>query len=228
MLIGLALAMPCQAQIRPEPGTGDPRLQSVEYRADQVVLIEAALGFQVTIELAPDEQVQSVAVGDSSAWQVTANRAGNHLFVKPLQADAGTNMTVVTDVRLYAFDLAAGAGPSGAAYTIRFRYPTVQVGALPEGHAGPVEPAGRYKLTGARALRPARMIDDGIRTYIDWPADAPLPAVYMLDDTGRESLANGNMRSGVFVIDSVAKHLVFRIDKRVARADRRRVRTNAQ
>src|SRR3546814_18091167 len=64
------------------------------------------------------------------------------------------------------------------------------------------------------------MHDDGVKTYIDWSPETPLPAVFFIDDYGRERLANGNMRGGLYVIDSVHEELLFRIDKKKARAKR--------
>lgn len=219
-VIACLLSGTATAQVHPQPGGGDPRIQSVDYLPDQVVLVEAAPGYQVTIELAPDETVQSAAVGDSSSWQVSANKAGNRLFVKPLQANVTTNLTVFTDVRSYAFDLSSPSGGGATPYTIRFRYAAASLYA-----STPLQmPARerRYRLSGARAMRPTGIHDDGIHTYIEWPPDAPLPATYTIDDAGREVLANGNMRGGIYVLDTVAGHLVFRIDKQTARADRLR------
>src|SRR3546814_8280842 len=82
------------------------------------------------------------------------------------------------------------------------------------------DPVGEYRLSGTRALRPAGMHDDGVKTYIDWSPETPLPAVFFIDDYGRERLANGNMRGGLYVIDSVHEELLFRIDKQKARAKR--------
>lgn len=209
------------AQVRPQPGPGDPRLQTIDYVADQVVLVEAALGYQVTIDLAPDEQVQSVAVGDSGSWQISADRAGNHLFLKPLRLPADTNMTVRTNVRLYAFDLAAVSSPSSnTPYLVRFRFPaiaTLENGTELSGEEGIV---GHYRLSGSVALRPAGISDDGERTTIEWPQNAALPAVYVVDSAGREAVANGYMRGEHYVIDSISPRLIFRLDKRSARATR--------
>jgi type IV secretion system protein VirB9 len=80
-------------------------------------------------------------------------------------------------------------------------------------------------MSGSRALWPARISDDGKRTLIDWPRDTPIPAVYTLDAQGRESLVNGAMRDGVYVIDSVLPRLVFRIDRQVATASRKKRQT---
>jgi type IV secretion system protein VirB9 len=206
--------------VQPQPGDGDPRIQMVDYDAHQIVAIRAAAGYQVTIEFAADERIENVAVGDSGAWQATPNRRGDHVFVKLLRPEVATNMTVVTDVRVYLFDLVPlyGASPD-MAYTVRFRYPTPDAGAGEEvAEARMIE--GRYRLSGDRALRPSGISDDGLHTYIEWPRDRALPAVYGVDSAGRESLVNGMMRGEIFVIDAVMPRLVFRIDQQVARAVR--------
>jgi type IV secretion system protein VirB9 len=221
--LALAAAAPLAAQEPPPlppPVAGDPRIQTVDYDADQVVAIHGAPGYQVTIELAPDERIDSVAVGDAGAWQAVPNRRGDHVFVKPLQPGAATNMTVVTDARVYLFDLVPGYGATDTAYTVRFRYPSPGANAAESATADMVGEDGRYRLSGAHAPRPSRISDDGLHTYIEWPRDVALPAVYAVDGSGRESLVNGMMRDDLFVIDGVSPRLAFRIDAQVARATR--------
>jgi type IV secretion system protein VirB9 len=219
-LLLLGAAAPALAQIDPRPGGHDPRIQVIDYEQDQVFRIQAAQGYQVTLQLGPDERIENVAVGDAGAWQVAANARGDLLFVKPLREGVTTNLTVATDIRLYTFELAPlYNGAPNMAYMVRFNYPAEseeveepeQVAAMGE---------GRYRLSGTRALRPAAISDDGTRTYIEWPEDAALPAVFTIDAQGREALVNGNMRDGLYVIDSVLDRLLFRIDRSVARAVR--------
>lgn len=210
-----AAAAPAAAQVQPQPVAGDPRIQTVEYDPNQIVQLQGATGYQMSVEFGPDEQIENVAVGDSGAWQVTPNRRGDHLFVKPIQSGVSTNMTVVTNTRVYLFELVPASGP--VAYTVRFHYP----GAAEVADAAPTAPVdGRYRVTGSRELRPSRIGDDGQHTYIQWPADRALPAVYALNDAGQETLVNGAMRDDTFVIDSVQHTLVFRIDQHIARAER--------
>lgn len=193
------------------------RVRMVDFVPDQVVRVEAAPGYQLMIELAPDERVENVAVGDSGAWQVTANKRGDRLFVKPVQTGVTTNMIVITDVRLYSFELAPLAEPQpDMAYSIRFRYPA-PASVVPVD----VVASGRYKVGGNTSLRPSGMYDDGVHTYIEWPADRALPAIYAIDGNGKEMLVNGMMRDGRMVIDSVQQRLVFRIDGRRATAERK-------
>ena len=217
-LAALIILVPAAAtaQVRPSPGSGDPRIQTVLYDGDQVVQLQGTPGFQIDVEFASDEAIENVAVGDSAAWQVTPNRRGDHLFVKPLVSGVTTNMTVVTSARTYFFELAPLSGGE-MAYTVRFRYPSAQAAAEAT-QADNVE--GRYRLSGAHALRPSRIADDGVHTYIEWPQEASLPAVYAIDSQGQETLVNGGMREGLFVIDGISQRLVFRIDAHVARAER--------
>lgn len=217
-------ASPVSAQVRPTPGPGDPHIQFVNYSPDQVIQIEGAPGYQVTLELSPDEQVQNIAVGDSGAWQVSANRNGDHLFIKAIVAGVSTNMTVITNLRLYNFELTPVNGSGEMAYTVRFRYPPAP--SEPQDEAATAAGEGHYRLGGSKAVRPSEISDDGIHTYIRWPRDRSLPAVYAVGDAGQEMLVNGMMREDdVFVIDSVTRKLVFRIDKQVATATRIRPRS---
>jgi type IV secretion system protein VirB9 len=218
----LAAPVAAAAQLRPVPGPGDPRIQTVAYDAAQVVSLQVATGYQLTVEFGPGERIENVALGDSGAWQVTPNKRGDHLFIKAVQNGVSTNMTVLTDARSYNFELMPLYGPlPDMAFTVRFTYPAPAVATV-AGTAAK-EP-GRYKLSGARAIWPATIDDDGEKTYITWPADRALPAVFAIDSRNNETLVDGAMRDGEYVIDSVQQKLVFRFDKKIARAERIRAK----
>jgi type IV secretion system protein VirB9 len=220
----MALAAPASGQVRPQPGDGDSHLQSVAYDANRIVELEAAPGYQLTVELSPDEQVQNVSVGDGAAWQVSVNHAGDHLFIKP-NAPVPTNMTVITTVRVYNFDLTPVREPMpDTPYTVRFTYPDITAAVPPDEQYVDVSPLrraqSRYRISGDRALRPDSVSNDGTHTYINWSRDKPIPAVYAISSTGEEMLTNGGMRDDLYVVDGVPGELVFRIDDRTASAVR--------
>lgn len=221
ILLAALVAAPCVAgaQVRPHPGGGDPRIQSVVYDALQVVQLQVAPGFQLSVEFAPDERIENVAVGDSGAWQVSANKRGDHLFIKPLQAGVPSNLTVVTDTRSYVFELDPVAGPTpDMPYVVRFQYPEPVRATVAgsEASAG----AARYRFDGVRALRPTAMSDDGSKTYVAWGRDQSLPAIFGVDELGKEVLVNGAVRDGRYVIDGVFNRVVFRRAREVASATR--------
>ena len=203
----------------PRPGYVDPRVQTVRYDAEQVVLLRGVLGYQMMLEFAPDERLESVSIGDSLGWQVTPNRRANVLFLKPIDRTS-TNMNVVTSLRRYAFDLrVAGksAATSGLPYVVRFRYPAPAV-AIQE--LAPPDPPpeivnSAYSIAGASETAPAQVFDDGRRTYFAWPPQAATPAIFAVTADGTEGLVNSGVRGGYTVVDQLAGRFVLRNGKQV-------------
>lgn len=219
----LLSAVPAVAQVRPQPGDGNAHLQTVDYDPRQIVELEAAAGYALTVELSPDEQVQNVAVGDGAAWKVSINHAGNDLFIKAT-APVPTNMTVITSVRVYNFELTPVSAPMpDTPYTVHFNYPDVAESTVGVQYVdvSPLRRAqSRYRVSGDRNLRPDSVTNDGEHTYISWSPEKAIPAVYSISSTGQEMLANGRMRDDVYVVDGVPPKLIFRIDDHTAEAVR--------
>jgi type IV secretion system protein VirB9 len=210
-LIMFGLAASVQAQ-------SDARLQTIIYNPEQIFPVSVAPGYQVAILLASDEKIQNVAVGDNTSWQVSANTSGNSIFVKLADAGYLTNMTVITNIRSYNFELIPLRNlPDTAPYTIQFRYPS-QSGKIQTSDNSVI--VGFYKLSGDRSLFPETMEDDGQKTFIYWRPDQDLPAVYSVDASGNEVIVNGMMRGSYYVIDRVSDKILFRTDKRKANARR--------
>lgn len=90
-----------------------------------------------------------------------------------------------------------------------------------QGNDAGSQASGSYRLSGAASIRPSMIWDDGQKTFLDWPENIEAPAVFAIDAAGNESLVNSQFRDGKFVIDAVYSRLVFRLDRLMARADRR-------
>lgn len=207
--------------ISPAPA-GEPGLQTLPYAADRVFPLRVPLGFQTTLVLDPNERIENIAVGDSESWEIAPNRRGDIIFIKPLRLGGVTNLTVVTDIRIYVFRLsAASAASAETPFSVRFQYPEAVRADAPSSSEAPPAPAA-YRLSGSRPLQPGAVNDDGVRTYIEWRPDQVLPAVFALDERRREMLVDGQMRDGRYVIDAVYPVLVFRQDRQTARATRLR------
>lgn len=215
----LLVSAPAAAQTVPTLPGADTRLQTMPYDPSRVVRLRVPLGYQTTLVLDPGEQVDTIAVGDSTAWQVTPSERGDHLFIKPLEAGRTTNLTVVTDVRIYAFELTGAYGPtSETPFTVRFVYPEAALDPAAQGSTAPAHTP--YRLSGERRLRPLAISDDGERTFIEWSSDDDIPAVFAVDGRRREILVTGHMRDNRMVIDAVYPTLLFRLNREVARATR--------
>ena len=202
------------ALVQQQQMPADPRILNLPYDPNQVVTLAVDPGYAAVVELGPGESVQNVVVGNSSAWQVTANGRGDRVVIKPTSGAAITDMVIVTDEHRYVFLLqAAGGAPS--IFVVRFTYADAAPGPSAKLRAA------TYKVRGARSLYPVSMHDDGVRTTITWPSDAALPAVYAATGTGTETVVDGRMVGRNFVIEGTAPRYVFRLGSAEAIASRR-------
>lgn len=222
-LVLLAALAPLSADAAqaPRPGYGDGRIQAVDYDPDQVVLLRGAIGYQMMLEFAADERLESVSIGDSLGWQVTPNRNANLLFLKPIERNAVTNMNVVTNQRRYSFELRVlpkGSKGSAAPYVVRFIYPQVAMATIlpPEPDRPPEEVNRSYVVAGAPGNAPARVFDDGRLTYFAWAPQASIPAIFAIGADGKESLVNHGVRGDFTVVEQLARRFVLRNGKQVA------------
>lgn len=205
----------------------DARLSARPYNPDEIVILPGRVGVQATIIFGDDEHIENVAIGDSNSWQVTPNKRANLLFVKPLSAQAQTNLTVVTDRYTYLFDLVAGSAVPY--YVLRFTYPdagkakTAALGAMtaeeaeaaknPNAVKGGLPPSAlnfAWASKGSARVLPTRIYDDGVSTYLSWAKGRPVPAILLRDDKGAEGATNYAVRGDLIVLDSVPKVIVLR------------------
>jgi len=178
----------------------DPRIQLLPYDPNRVVTLSVSQGYASVLELAEDERVENLVVGNSGAWQVSANKRGDRVIVKPLPGAGQTNMVVLTASRRYVFVL----DPYGqSSFVMRFSYPQ------PVQPAVAVVPAASYRMRGSKALFPVAMYDDGRRTVIRWSAGRPLPAILAWNGV-EERLVNGRMVGDDLILEGAAPRYKFR------------------
>jgi type IV secretion system protein VirB9 len=217
VVLAAILAATSAAAVVPRPGPGDKRIHVVDYDPEQVVELRGTLGYQFSVEFDQVEEIESVAIGDALTWQVTPNRRANLLFLKPMSASPDTNMTVVTNLRSYFFQLSAQPHSDKRVplVSVRFIYPApaFAVVAPPPQPSPPQPPEERnvaYTYTGSTLSLPVRVFDDGERTYFDFKAREDRPAIYAIDPDGQESVVNAREREGLVVIDRLARAFVLR------------------
>jgi type IV secretion system protein VirB9 len=207
----------------------DARITTRTYDAGRVIVVHGRPGIQSTIAFGDNEHIDNIAVGDSATWQVTPNKHADLIFVKPMQAVARSNMTVVTDRRTYLFDLVAAPG-APPVYMLQFSNPP-EPPAKPEippppvpappAAAKPPEPTPadlnfNWTAAGSKQILPTRTFDDGQSTWLAWPHDAAMPAILARDATGEEGPVNYRVQDDYIVIDGVPSQLVLRQGKQMA------------
>lgn len=105
--------------------TTDSRIKTYIYNPNEIFLIVVHTGFQSHVEFAKGETIETISMGDSYAWKVTPLE--NRLFIKPMEKNIRTNMTILTNRRTYQFDIVArdleGEDDKDLVYVVRFIYP---------------------------------------------------------------------------------------------------------
>lgn len=211
------------AQILPARGSADSRIRVARYSADQVYELQGFVGYQIDLEFAPGETFVGLGAGDIEGLSFAAQ--GNHLFLKPKAAQVRTNLTVLTTRRHYLFDYTASARRPQPAdpdviYSLRFQYPAavqvaaaapaVRIEAQLDGAAARRPHNIDYWYCGSAALKPIAASDDGVHTRLRFGVRSELPALFVRNDDGSESLLNFSMDAGDVIVHRVVRRLIVR------------------
>jgi type IV secretion system protein VirB9 len=210
------------AEVVPSPGPHDSRIRAAEYDADEVYRLYGFVGYDIGLEFEGDEVVEHVNSGDLKA--ITYSAKDNIFTFKPRVKTLKTNLTVTTNKRRYVIQYSAtdkdpDSAPGEAMYVVRFLYPPKGVGNLSPAEqveanlmqAQANRPRNRdYWFCGRRELKPTAAFDDGVHTRLTFAPRAELPAVFLRNEDGSESLVNFTVIGGDLVVHRVSRQLILR------------------
>jgi type IV secretion system protein VirB9 len=200
-------------------GGVDSRIRAVPYSSEEVYRLYGFVGYQIDLEFEAGETFVGLGAGDLEGLAFVGQ--DNHLFLKPKAAKLATNLTVLTSRRHYQFDYTASnerplLGDPMVIYALRFIYPAkppaVVAQEIKAAFDAP-QPAPHnfdYWYCGHPSLRPTAAWDDGIHTRLRFAAHAELPAVFVRNDDGSESLLNFSMQGADLVVHRVARRFIVR------------------
>jgi type IV secretion system protein VirB9 len=197
----------------------DRRLRVAPYAADRVYRLTAYVGYQIDLEFEPGERFVGLGAGDLAGLRFAAQ--DNHLFLKPRAPSIDTNLTVLTNRRSYQFEYSSNARRPDPAqdevvYALRFTYaaPEPRAGATLERRLETADPARAHNLAyayrGSESLKPQAAWDDGVQTRLRFGARGELPAIFVRNDDGSESLVNFSIAGSDVIVHRVAAQFVVR------------------
>ena len=217
----------------PKAGKRDKRVKFINYNAAEVVKIVGYYGYSTHIEFNASEVVENIAIGDKDAWDIAPT--GNHIFIKPKAKKPSTNMIVITNKRVYTFQLtgkwSAHGGQSDKMYfAVNFRYPDqIKLADQKQAKANELRKALKtesstptnwnYAAKGSQSVTPTKAYDDGRFTYLSFANNGEMPAVFIVDDDKKESLVNTNINPkfpDTIIVHKVTRRLVLRKGNSVA------------
>jgi len=224
------------SEVVPPKGPRDSRVRVLAYHPDDVIRLNAHVGYQIHFQFAPGEEFVNLGTGDRDGIDV--GKEGNHLFIKPRVQRVGTNITILTNRRAYhlhytAVQRAPDPRRDEVIYSIRFTYPedealearrriereeaAARADAMRQAQEAALASAARqrprneaYEFCGAESLKPSEAFDDGVQTRLRFAARTELPAIFVKNDDGTESLVNLNVDRDEVVLHRVARQWVLR------------------
>jgi type IV secretion system protein VirB9 len=227
LLCGVLYLNNAPAEIVPAKGAVDSRIRVAAYNGDEVYKLRGFVGYQIDLEFEAGETFTGLGAGDLEGLSFVGQ--DNHLFLKPKAAKVATNLTVLTNRRHYQIDYIAQsqrptADDQGVIYSLRFTYAPPPALAAAEAAAKRVDSQlesasthrpqnSDYWYCGQPTLRPIAASDDGVHTRLKFSANSELPAIFVRNEDGSESLLNFNIEAGDVIVHRVARRFILRRGK---------------
>ena len=220
------------AQAQEVYDSSDSRIKTLNYNDSSVYTISTKFGYQTSIVFERGEEIETISVGDRSLWQIIPS--GNRIFIRPMDENVITNMTVLTNKRSYQFDLKALSIEKSdlPIYVARFAYDgdiipsqkpapviskpvPVAVGQIPpQMPAAPTETMNyNYTFTGSDLFAPSQVFDDGKSTFIKYrDLKDNIPRSYMIMKDGQKVPAVYYLKDNQIVIDAISGQWELQFD----------------
>lgn len=225
LFIALFAFLACHCALATEdarPVGGDSRIKIISYKPNTVFKFVGHYEYQSIIEFSPDETIDTITMGTPTPWQIIPS--GNRIFIKPVDDDATTNMTVITNKRMYFFEMHAeevkNITDSNLSFVVKFVYPEqYQANAVQQTASsyGPdlTKPElynFDYTISGdAKTIEPLQVFDDGRFTYIKFrDVNAEIPAVFRVNSDNTEAIINFRFQAGYVIVEQVAERFTLR------------------
>tara|TARA_B110000259_G_scaffold59887_1_gene70818 strand:+ start:7033 stop:7908 length:876 start_codon:yes stop_codon:yes gene_type:complete len=205
----------------------EKKFRSFIYNPNEVYRYTGHYTYLGFIEFAENESISLVTMGNSNLWMYESS--GNRLFLKPIENDAETNMTVFTTGgkggKVYHFELvgreAGGINDKDLVFVVKFIYPdgeSKNIVNFPKSRPTD-EPDMRkvanynfsYEFTGSRIIAPIKIFDNGEFTYFQFnKKNGEIPAIYVVDSAGYETLVNYRVAGSYIITEIVASQFTLR------------------
>jgi len=195
-----------------------------DFEPGRLYTVNTSPRFLTAITLRPGEKLISKAAGDTVRWVLgeTVQGVGATqqviVMVKPVRGDLRTNIILTTDQRTYLLDAVSREGDT---YTsvIAWNYPQEQMIEDQAAHAAAAQSAlvatavdhlnfgYAVKVVHSRHAprwQPLRVFDDGLKTYIQFPADlgaSEAPPLFLIGPKDQAQLVNYRLLGGYYVVD---------------------------
>lgn len=211
-----------------KPIATDSRIKTFIYNPNEIFKVVVHYNYQTSIEFAKDEEIKTISSGNNYVWQLTP--MGNRLFIRPLEDNILTNMTIITNERVYQFEIQSKPYSNNTdnelVYVIRFFYPmNEEKRIMPEvekvqnrDEIPEIKPYNfNYDMIGPVKFLPTKVFDDGVKTYLYYSKDIRLirPSIKVVKEEGKVSKVTPKVVGDYLVVDDIGKILQLSFNNNV-------------
>jgi type IV secretion system protein VirB9 len=216
---------PASQANRGVPVGQDPRIRHVLYTGE--VAVELRVGrYPTLIELRPEEAIVDVACDGNETtprtWNLVWRVGRSYIFIEPRVGAEAAGLTIKTTQHSYVFDLVPDllASLFDPARTAKLVVELPESPTQLKEHSAalaveerernnqPVRRNDRYSLEVVHEVedvRPREVFDDGRFTYMRFPNNLPIPAIYLgTVGASSERLINSHMEGDYVVLEGLA------------------------
>lgn len=223
-LLALSLCTPQHAVAVERPIATDSRIRTLVYSENDVFRVVVQYGYQTVIEFAQGEEVQMISSGNNYAWTLTPK--DRRLFIKPLEDNVMTNMTIITNMRTYQFELqskpAVGTLDEELAYVIRFFYPDDAADQIKPEIILKSEVTSHlrannfnYTISGPDSIAPIKIFDNGTSTSFEFDRVPSNLKFEVKSESGDFIAMQPQQKGSTFVLNTTAQEFTLSSGRKV-------------
>jgi type IV secretion system protein VirB9 len=207
--------------IEASPMAHNPKIKAWVYSPDAIYKYVGTYQFQSHIKFQTGETIKTISMGNTSGWEII--KSGSRMFLRPINASAKTNMTLITNKRLYRFLLDAKSVKSftepEAIFEARFLYSDDANNfiVINDNKAEIVDLSDpskynfNYSFSGPDNIAPLKIFDDGKFTYFELKEkSSQLAAVFYVDSAGYEGLVNYRVKGNYLIVERINDKFTLR------------------
>ena len=206
--------------VYPQRTGTDGRFKTWLYRTNGVYYYEGFYKHPTYIEFASNEKIGTIYTPKPNAWEFKSS--ANRLFLMPIEEDADTTMTVMTNLRTYFFELHArspiGTIDTDIPFYSKFRYSNANRKSRKSSGDGsiiqyvttkgpdlshPEKLNPYYTVSGETSITPIAVFDDGKFTYFEFKEYGTMPAIFSVGSNGLESVVNFRIVNNYLAVEGV-------------------------
>lgn len=200
------------------------KFRSYIYNPNEVYRYLGHYTYQGFIEFGEDETIATISMGNQTLWMFEILK--NRLFLKPIGEDnSETNMSVITNKRIYHFELMAkeakGISDKDLIFVAKFSYPDdkeknlVQFPKMQPSDEPDMRDLSiynfNYQYVGESNIAPIRVFDNGTFTYFQFSRKNPeIPAIFTVDSEGYEGLVNFRSAGDFLIVERTSSQFTLR------------------